>query len=126
MWLQLDPQADGDHFPILKGRRGLTAHIGGAQSQWRPTVERAQKKIHERGVRNKGITTIQGRVASETVAQLNPPMEKGRPCQDSVSGERSGDVIQGTHSRSIRQIEAKALAKLRKHKDARKLYEYLQ
>lgn len=39
--------------------------------------------------------------------------------------EEVGQEFSVTRER-IRQIEAKALAKLRKHKDARKLYEYLQ
>ena len=38
--------------------------------------------------------------------------------------EEVGQEFAVTRER-IRQIEAKALAKLRKHKDARKLYEYL-
>ena len=39
--------------------------------------------------------------------------------------EEVGQEFAVTRER-IRQIEAKALAKLRKHKDAKKLYEYLQ
>lgn len=39
--------------------------------------------------------------------------------------EEVGQEFSVTRER-IRQIEAKALAKLRKHKDAKKLYEYLQ
>ena len=39
--------------------------------------------------------------------------------------EEVGREFKVTRER-IRQIEAKALAKLRKHKDAKKLYEYLQ
>ena len=38
--------------------------------------------------------------------------------------EEVGQQFAVTRER-IRQIEAKALAKLRKHKDAKKLYEYL-
>ena len=39
--------------------------------------------------------------------------------------EEVGQEFSVTRER-IRQIEAKALTKLRKHKDAKKLYEYLQ
>ena len=39
--------------------------------------------------------------------------------------EEVGQEFSVTRER-IRQIEAKALSKLRKHKDAKKLYEYLQ
>jgi RNA polymerase primary sigma factor len=39
--------------------------------------------------------------------------------------EEVGQEFSVTRER-IRQIEAKALAKLRKHKDTRKLHEYLQ
>jgi RNA polymerase primary sigma factor len=39
--------------------------------------------------------------------------------------EEVGQEFAVTRER-IRQIEAKALSKLRKHKDAKKLYEYLQ
>jgi RNA polymerase primary sigma factor len=39
--------------------------------------------------------------------------------------EEVGQSFAVTRER-IRQIEAKALSKLRKHKDAKKLYEYLQ
>jgi RNA polymerase primary sigma factor len=43
----------------------------------------------------------------------------------SLTLEEVGQEFSVTRER-IRQIEAKALAKLRKHKDAKKLYEYLQ
>jgi RNA polymerase primary sigma factor len=39
--------------------------------------------------------------------------------------EEVGQEFSVTRER-IRQIEAKALAKLRKHKDAKKLYEYIK
>ena len=57
----------------------------------------------------------------QKIIKMRFGLEKGK----SHTLEEVGQEFAVTRER-IRQIEAKALAKLRKHKDAKKLYEYLQ
>lgn len=77
------------------------------------------------------VTQILKEQLAEILSTLSEREQKIIKMRFGIGGERShtleevGDEFSVTRER-IRQIEAKALAKLRKHKDTKKLHEYLR